>query len=196
MPESEQPTLRALKRARTRLAIVDAGARLFAERGYDETTIADIAAAAEIGKRTFFDYFDTKEQLLFPGGDARTHAALEAVADRADDEAPLDVLLRALDTVGRDASMADSLTQLRLRLAREVPAVQSRALRLQTEAQQQITTALTQAYPELDPIAAAALVGAFIGAISATVPMLPATGTPASRTRQLRNAVQAALGRP
>jgi AcrR family transcriptional regulator len=56
--------LRERKSARARTATLDAGFRLFAERGYDEVTVADICAAAEIGRRTFFHYFPGKEDLL------------------------------------------------------------------------------------------------------------------------------------
>ena len=63
-------SLRDRKRARTRQALVDAATDLFERNGYDETTVADIAAAAEIGTRTFFSYFASKEELLFPESDA------------------------------------------------------------------------------------------------------------------------------
>ena len=74
--------LRDRKRARTRQALVDAATELFERNGYDETTVADIAAAAEIGTRTFFSYFASKEELLFPESDARVRAAVEAIASR------------------------------------------------------------------------------------------------------------------
>ena len=67
-------TLRDRKRERTRLALIDAAADLFERRGYDRTTVADIAAAADIGTRTFFSYFASKEELLFPESDARVAA--------------------------------------------------------------------------------------------------------------------------
>ena len=60
------PTLRERKREKTRAAIVDAAMELFETRGYHGTTLADIAAAAEIGTRTFFSYFASKDDLLFP----------------------------------------------------------------------------------------------------------------------------------
>ncbi|HYR16536.1 MAG TPA: helix-turn-helix domain-containing protein, partial [Mycobacterium sp.] len=72
-------SLRERKRLRTRQALVDAAAELFEQRGYDGTTIADIAAAADISTRTFFSYFASKEDILFPDADARVKAALTAI---------------------------------------------------------------------------------------------------------------------
>ncbi|MGH3253103.1 MAG: TetR family transcriptional regulator [Trebonia sp.] len=56
--------LRERKSAQARAATLDAGFRLFGERGYDQVTVAEICAAADIGRRTFFHYFPSKEDLL------------------------------------------------------------------------------------------------------------------------------------
>ena len=188
-----EPGLRERKRRRTRAALIDAGRRLFEERGYDATTIADIAAAADIGTRTFFAYFESKEQLLFPESDHRVQAALDAIADRAESDAPAQVLLRALDDSDGGEELVGPLAQLRLRLIRDVPAVQARALRRQLRAQSDIAAALTASYPDLDLITATSIVGAFVGAVSAAVQALPEADA-ASRGRRLREAVAIALG--
>lgn len=167
-------TLRDRKRDRTRKALVDAAVELFERNGYQGTTIADIAAAADIGTRTFFGYFASKEELLFPEADGRVDAALTAIAERNPGDRPSDVLLRALRDVagpeGQPNDMVNRLTALRMRLIRTVPAVGGRALQIQFDAQRDIAQHLQQAFPdELDDVSAAALVGAFVGAVSAAV---------------------------
>ena len=55
--------LRARKKARTRRVIADAAARLFAERGYEQVAVSDVAREAEVSEQTVYNYFQTKEQL-------------------------------------------------------------------------------------------------------------------------------------
>jgi AcrR family transcriptional regulator len=161
-------TLRELKRSRTRQALVDAAYDLFADQGFEATTIADIAARAEVGTRTFFSYFPTKEDVLFPESDARVRVALDAIATRGPDEQPAEVLLRALgEAGGAGDDMTGPLAAMRIDLTMTVPSVRGHALRTQWEAQREIARHLAAAYPsELDEVSAAALVGAFVGAVS------------------------------
>lgn len=166
--------LRERKRERTRLAIVDAATALFEQRGYDGTTVADIAAAADIGTRTFFGYFASKEDVLLPEADARVAAAVAAIETRGAADRPADVLLRALrDVVTAGHDMVGRRAALQQRLMREVPAVRGRALQLQLDAQREIARHLAAAFPEeLDAVAAGALVGAFVGAVTGAVQAL------------------------
>ena len=56
--------LRARKKAQTRRGIADAAARLFAERGYEQVAVRDVAREAEVSEQTVYNYFQTKEQLV------------------------------------------------------------------------------------------------------------------------------------
>jgi AcrR family transcriptional regulator len=56
--------LRTRKKVRTRRAIADAAARLFAERGYEQVAVSDVAREAEVSEQTVYNYFQTKERLV------------------------------------------------------------------------------------------------------------------------------------
>jgi AcrR family transcriptional regulator len=88
-------SLRERKKARTRRALVEAALRLFAERGFEATTVADIAEAADVSPRTFFTYFPAKEDVLFADVQDRIDRLRDALAKRAPDESFLDALRRA-----------------------------------------------------------------------------------------------------
>ncbi|WP_143267713.1 TetR/AcrR family transcriptional regulator [Amycolatopsis alba] len=191
-------SLRDRKRARTRQALIDAATELFERKGYDETTIADITAAAEIGARTFFSYFAGKEELLFPDADERVQAAVDAIATREPDEGPADVLLRALSEVTATSDeLVSPLAALRLRMIQTVPAVRGRALQEQLRAQREIAKHLADAFPDqIDPIRAAALTGAFVGAVAGALQALldDADGTdPVALQTAMRTATEVAL---
>ncbi|MFE2722629.1 TetR/AcrR family transcriptional regulator [Kitasatospora sp. NPDC059327] len=196
------PSLRAMKRARTRQALVDAAAEIFDRKGYDETTVAEIAAAAEVSTRTFFGYFATKEDVLFPDSDARARSTVEAIAERDPAEGPADVLIRALETVARtDADLVGPMAAVRMRLFRTVPAVRGKALQVQMAAQKEIACALQAAFPdELDRVRAAALTGALVGAVNGALDALmddedaAATLDVERLGERLRQATELALG--
>jgi AcrR family transcriptional regulator len=74
--------LRERKKQKTRETLAQAGAELFVHRGYAETTLADIAEAAEVSTRTVFAYFDSKEDILFSGWQRLCNAFARALAER------------------------------------------------------------------------------------------------------------------
>ena len=68
--EAADLPLRERKKLRMRRHIVDVAAALFHQRGYDAVTVADVARAAEVGEQTVYNYFVTKEGLVFDEADA------------------------------------------------------------------------------------------------------------------------------
>src|SRR6516164_8876532 len=74
--------LRERKKQQTRETIERVALELFAERGYDETTLAEIAEAADVSPRTIFSYFTSKEDILFCEESRRIEKAEEALEHR------------------------------------------------------------------------------------------------------------------
>src|SRR5690349_3592412 len=76
--------LRESKKRRTREAIAQAAADLFHERGFGAVTVDDVARAADVSRQTVFNYFPTKEQMLFDREDEVSAALLALVRGRRD----------------------------------------------------------------------------------------------------------------
>lgn len=74
--------LREDKKQRTRTEIADTAMRLFATRGFDRVTVAEVAAAARVSEKTVFNYFPTKEDLFYDEAPEREAAIVEAVRSR------------------------------------------------------------------------------------------------------------------
>jgi AcrR family transcriptional regulator len=66
MNDERQPNARDLQRLETRRALAEQAIRLFGERGFDQTTVEEIAASAGVSTRTFFLHFPTKAAAAFP----------------------------------------------------------------------------------------------------------------------------------
>ena len=111
--------LRERKKQRTREQIVEAAMRLFADRGYHATTIADIASAADVAPRTFFSYFPSKEAVVFHNVDRDLDALASALRDRPAGETVYDALRRWIDSMFDDWMAEEDEALLRKRLCRE-----------------------------------------------------------------------------
>jgi AcrR family transcriptional regulator len=116
--------LRERKKLKTKEAIQREALRLFQKRGYGETTIEQIAAAAEISPSTFFNYFPTKEDVvLFDRYDPMIEIFISALPQ----DEPLSRTIESALTMLASAVAADRDTILvRARLGLEVPEVRAR----------------------------------------------------------------------
>ncbi len=77
----------------------EAALELYTERGFDETTVAEIAERAGLTERTFFRYFADKREVLFGGQDALLDLFIDKIDDAPDSALPIDVVGAALEGV-------------------------------------------------------------------------------------------------
>jgi AcrR family transcriptional regulator len=152
--------LRELKKQRTREAIASTAFHLFEQRGFDRVTVAEVAEAAGVSVKTVFNYFPTKEDLLFDEVPARQAALVEAVRDRDPGESVPEALRRLqLAQCGRMASPGFAIFA---RIIEECPALRAKELEVMAGFEQVLADALER-YAGLKPfdarIAATLLVG-------------------------------------
>jgi AcrR family transcriptional regulator len=116
--------LRELKKLRTHAAIVHVAMDLFSERGFDATTIADIAERADIAPRTFFGYFASKEDVVFHDFDA----LVDSFAARLRRREPGEDTLGAMRTwiLEVHGQMSPEQEARRRMLVRDTPALAAR----------------------------------------------------------------------
>jgi AcrR family transcriptional regulator len=121
--EEVEAGLRERKKRRTREAIVDAAMDLFDERGFEGTTVADIAARADIAPRTYFAYFPSKEDVVFSDFE-ETFTSLQArLRDREPGETAIDALREWLVGMLGEKDFGDERERCRRRLIRENPSL-------------------------------------------------------------------------
>lgn len=101
VPEAHPAGRRERKKQRTREALIDAAFTLFAEKGFDATTVEEIADAVDVSSRTFFRYFASKEDVALTFQAEQHEAVLAAVAARPADEPVVTALRRAVVGIAR-----------------------------------------------------------------------------------------------
>jgi AcrR family transcriptional regulator len=90
--------IRTRKKARTRLAIQDAALDLFAEQGFDATTVEQIALRADVSPSSFFRYFGTKADIILSDHDTQLGLLCAAVRNQPRHVRELEVVRRALQS--------------------------------------------------------------------------------------------------
>jgi AcrR family transcriptional regulator len=145
---------RARKKAQTRELIRSVAQGLFAERGFDDVTIADVAARADVAVQTVFNHFTTKEELFFDGRVPWVTGPASAVRDREPGVAPL-LALRGylIDTVtGLVSSMACPERRCYLATLEASEALRARERELIHECERLLAGALLEVWSEPDAV--------------------------------------------
>ena len=101
---------------------------LFDERGFEDTTVADIAARAGLTKRTFFRYFGDKREVLFSGTEALEAKFVEAIAAAPAGAAPLDAIAAGLDAMADLSQGSGERPRRRQAIIAASPDLQERGL--------------------------------------------------------------------
>ncbi|MEE1817046.1 MULTISPECIES: TetR family transcriptional regulator [unclassified Streptomyces] len=127
-PESTAGTRAAAQRLKMRRELATAAMELFATKGYEATTVDEIAATAGVARRTFFRHFRSKEEAIFPDHDdtlVRAEAVLNAAPPH---EHPLDTVCRGIKEVMKMYAASPAVSVERYRLTREVPTLREREI--------------------------------------------------------------------
>ena len=110
--------------------LVKAAMELYAKKGFDETTVAEIAARAGLTERTFFRYFADKREVLFGGSEDLTAVLVADVGGAPPGASPLDVVAGALGRVGAllQEHRGRTFARRRQRILTQNPELQEREL--------------------------------------------------------------------
>lgn len=157
--------LRESKKQETRQLISDCATRLFIDQGFEQTTIAEIAAAARVAKKTVTNYFPRKEDLALDHHEAFTQGLARAVSERGPEEEPFAALARTFRAALLEHSPVVGFTGPAFaRMVTDSPTLTARVRELHDQREQALATALTTAAPDPAPVivprAAAALIAA------------------------------------
>jgi AcrR family transcriptional regulator len=132
--------LREAKKLATRQQLADVAMRLFATRGFESVTVAEIAATAGVSEKTVFNYFPSKEDLFYDEVPERARALDEAIRLRAADESIVAALRRL--QVGECSRLCSPGFAVFARIIEASPALQAKELEIMSLFAQTVAEAL------------------------------------------------------
>ncbi|WP_216893196.1 TetR/AcrR family transcriptional regulator [Nocardia alni] len=114
--------------AEARRRLREAALELYRERGFDQTTTAEIAARAGVNERTFFRHFPDKREVLFDGEAELRDALIQTVAEAPEDLEPFEILLCAFRKSARNLESNRPYSDPRWKVIAATPALREREL--------------------------------------------------------------------
>ncbi|MEV0562900.1 TetR family transcriptional regulator [Dactylosporangium sp. NPDC050588] len=164
--------LRERKKTATRQALHEAAVRLAIEHGLDRVTVEAIADAADVSRRTFSNYFASKEEAFLYGDQARMCLLIDAVRARPAGEAPWQVLTAAAVEVFQVLGARDPRWIAQVRLVRRHPALAAQQVTTYTSMEDGLTAELV-ARGVGTPIRARLMAAAFMASVRVAVQAYP-----------------------
>ena len=144
--------LRARKRQETHQRIADEAARLVSDRGVAGTTVEDIAAAAQVGRATFFRYFDSKEVAVAEGFTTPWLTLIvEALEAQPAHLGPVEAVISAFGTFAGAVETDREAILRQSRMSVSTPGLQAWTLHLFTRAEEAIAACTASRFPDLRP---------------------------------------------
>ncbi len=129
----DETSLRERKKQQTRDHLIDAAFSLFEERGFDHVSAAEIAEQANVSERTFYRYFPTKEDVIFPDGDEKMAHVDEMVANLPKTMSVVEGLRAGIRAITVQTQESTELQLARARLVMSTPSLQSLIMRREQE---------------------------------------------------------------
>ncbi|MER7272844.1 TetR family transcriptional regulator [Dactylosporangium sp. NPDC000244] len=160
--------LRERKKIATRQALHEAAVALSIEHGVDKVTVEAIADAAEVSRRTFSNYFASKEEALLYGDQQRVRRLVSAVAERPPSEPPWAALTAAALEFQRDLGSRDPHWVTQVRLVRRHPALAAQQVSTYASMEDELTTEIARRSPA-SPMHARLMAAAFLVAMRVAV---------------------------
>jgi AcrR family transcriptional regulator len=168
--DSPEPGLRERKKQRTRMAIYEAAMNLFAERGYDHVTMAEIARAADVAPATVFVHYASKEDLFHALRHVSNNRLRTALRTRAPEIGVLAAVKEwQLEMYGYFTETPERIARSRTfsRLLRENPTLWTRSVGFMYERQKLLRDLLVEDYAKEDPFVLEVAASQIAGAVQA-----------------------------
>lgn len=129
----DETSLRERKKQQTRDQLIDAAFALFEQRGYDHVSAAEIAEQANVSERTFYRYFPTKEDVIFPDADEKMRHVDDLVANLPKSMSVLQGMRAGIRAISLETQESTELQLARARLVMSTPSLQSLIMRREQE---------------------------------------------------------------
>ena len=161
--------LREQNKAATRDELARFGMQLFLKQGFDNTTVEQIVEPLGIARRTFFRYFNTKEDLIFAWNEEKTVAFVDALKARPPQEKPYKAVCEAIAAPLKRYDDNPELAFALMRLLKETPSLIGKDIEKQRIWERALAAALVEreGKKSMSPLKARVIVGAAMAACKA-----------------------------